>query len=168
MDQQEGLATNKPPLFTRDNYEYQSVRMKCHLMSLGYKVWRSVEKEYKILDDLRIDKYELDQYESNAKSMSAILSGLKNSVFVKFMQCKTVKHVQEKLKIIYEGVSKFKQSKIQTYKGQFESLKMKEEENIAECILRVDEIFHAIRVLGGVIKEREVAEKVLRILPMKQ
>ena len=44
---------------------------------------------------------------------------------------------------------------------------MKEEENIAECILRVDEIFHAIRVLGGVIKKREVVEKVLRTLPMK-
>ena len=46
------------------------------------------------------------------------------------MQCKKTKHAWVKLKTIYEGVSKVKQSKIQTYKGQFESLKMKEEENI--------------------------------------
>ena len=58
----------------------------------------------------------------------------------------------KKLKTVYEGVSKVKQSKLQTYKGQFESLKMKEEENIAKYILRVDENFNAIRDLGGVIK----------------
>ena len=44
---------------------------------------------------------------------------------------------------------------------------MKEEENIAEYLLRVDEIFNAIRGLGGVLKEKEVVVKVLRTLPMK-
>ena len=66
--------------------------MKCHLMFLGYKVYRSVEREYKVQDDLPIDRDELDQYEANAKSLSSILSGLTNSVFVKAMQCKTSKH----------------------------------------------------------------------------
>ena len=92
MDQQQGLATNIPPLFIGDNYAYWSVRMKCHLMSLGYKVRRSVKKEYKIPVDLPIDIDELYQYDANAKSMNAILSGLKNSMFVKVMQCKTTKH----------------------------------------------------------------------------
>ena len=59
-----------------------------------------------------------------------------------------------KTKCVYEGSPKVKESKIQTYKGQFEILKMKEEENIAEYILRVGEIFNAIRGLGGEIKER--------------
>ena len=44
---------------------------------------------------------------------------------------------------------------------------MKEEENIVEYLLRVDAIVNAIRVLGEVIKEREVVKKVLRTLPMK-
>ena len=34
-------------------------------------------------------------------------------------------------------------------KGHFENLKMKEEENIAEYILRVDEIVNSIRGIGG-------------------
>ena len=83
------------------------------------------------------------------------------------MQCKTTKHAWEKLKIVYEGASKVKQFKLQAYKGQFESLKMKEEENFAEYLLRVDEIVDAIRNLGGEIKEKEVVEKVLRTLPMR-
>ena len=85
MDQQEGLATNRPPLFTGENYAYWSVRMKCHLMSLGWKVWEVIEKEYKIEDQEPIDPQELVQYEGNAKSLNAILSGLTNSVFTKFM-----------------------------------------------------------------------------------
>ena len=44
---------------------------------------------------------------------------------------------------------------------------MKEEENIVEYVLRVDEILNAIRGIGGEIKEREVVDKVLRSLRMK-
>ena len=36
--------------------------------------------------------------------------------------------------------SNVKESKLQTYKGQFESLNMKEEENIGEYLLHVDEV----------------------------
>ena len=50
--------------------------------------------------------------------------------------------------------------------GQFEGLKMKEEENIGEYLLRVDEVVNDIRVLGGKLKEREVMSKVLRTFPM--
>ena len=125
MDQQEGLATNKPPLFTVENYAYQSVRMKCHLMSLGWNVWDATEKEYKINDKAPTDNVELVQYEGNAKALNPILSGLTNSVFTKAMRCKTAKQAWDKIKIIYEGASKFKESKLQTYKGYFESLKMK-------------------------------------------
>ena len=85
MDQQEGLATNKPPLFTGENYANQSVRMKCHLMSLGWKVWDANIKEYKIDGQAPKESMELGQYEGNAKSLKEILSGLTNSVFTKVM-----------------------------------------------------------------------------------
>ena len=85
MDQQ-GLATNIPPLFIGYNYAYWNVRMKCHLMALGYKVWRSTEIEYKVPYDVPIDKGELTQYEANAKDLNAILSGLTHSMCAKVMQ----------------------------------------------------------------------------------
>ena len=55
MDQQ-GLETNRTPLYTRDNYAYWSVIMKFHLMSLGYKVWRTVETKYKLPNGVPIDE----------------------------------------------------------------------------------------------------------------
>ena len=118
-------------------------------MSLGYKISNSVEKWYKIPDNLPTDRDEIDKYESNEKALNAILKGLADSMFVKVMQSKTTKHAWEKLKIAYEGDSKVKKSKLQTYKGKFESLKMKEEENIAEYLLRVDGIVNFIKGMGG-------------------
>ena len=124
MDQQEGLATNKPPLFTGENYAYWSVRMRCHLMSLGWKVWEAIEKDLKIGNQYPTDTVELGEYEANSKALNAILSGLENSVFTKFMQCKFAKQAWDKLKIIYEDEYKVKKCKLQIYKSQFEILKM--------------------------------------------
>ena len=83
MDQKEGLATNKTPLFTGESYALCSVRMRCYLISLGCKVWSSIEKDYKIPSKLPIDRDEQDKYESNAKALNAILNGLTNSFFFK-------------------------------------------------------------------------------------
>ena len=44
---------------------------------------------------------------------------------------------------------------------------MREEENIGEYLLCVDEVVNAIRGLGGKLKEKEVVSKILRTLPMR-
>ena len=86
-------------------------------MSLGWKVLVAIEKEYKIEDQAPTYPMELGQHEGNAKSLNTILSGLKNSVVTKVMRCNTTKQAWDKLKIIYGGASKVKESKLQTYKG---------------------------------------------------
>ena len=72
------------------------------------------------------------------------MNGLCDSVYVKVMHCKSAKEICDKLQNIYEGDEKVKESKIQTYRGQFEQLKMKEDENIASYFLRVDETMNEI------------------------
>ena len=132
-------------------------------MSLGWKVRATTKREYKNIDDfLPTDSVELGQYEGNAKALNSIISRFANIVFVKVMQWKTTKQAWHKLNIIYEGESNVKESKIQTYRWQFESLKMKEEENIGEYLLRVYEVVNSIRGLGGKLKERELFDNVLR------
>jgi hypothetical protein len=73
----------------------------------------------------------------------------------------------EKLRVIYEGYGKFKQAKIQTYRAKFESLKMKEEENIAKYFQRVDEIVNSIRASREEIKDKIIVQKVLKSYPMR-
>jgi hypothetical protein len=88
-------------------------------------------------------------------------------VFTKVSHCKSAKEIWDKLLNIYEGDSKVKATKIQTYRGQFEQLNMKEYENIAAYFLRVDETVNAIIALGEEIKESVIVQKVLRSLPMR-
>jgi hypothetical protein len=59
--------------------------------------------------------------------MNAILSGLAEAEFVKVMHLETAKEMWDKLISSYEGNEKAKDAKIQTYKIQFEQLKMKED-----------------------------------------
>lgn len=62
--------------------------------------------------------------------MNVILKGQVESVFAKVMHCEFVKEIWDKVKNIYEGDEMVKGEKLQTYRGQFQHLKMKEDENI--------------------------------------
>jgi hypothetical protein len=105
--------------------------------------------------------------ENNSKATNALLNGLNDTIFMKVAHCKFSKKIWDKLRNIYEGDTKVKEAKIQTCRGQFKQLKMKEDENIAVYFLRVDEIVNAIIGLGEKIEESVIVQKVLRSLPMR-
>jgi hypothetical protein len=46
MDQQEGMSSNRAPLFKGNDYAFWSIRMKSYLMALGCDVWLSVVNGY--------------------------------------------------------------------------------------------------------------------------
>jgi hypothetical protein len=54
---------------------------------------------------------------NNSKSTNALLNGLGETVFTKVAHCKSTKDIGEKLRNIYEGDSKVKEAKLQTYRG---------------------------------------------------
>ena len=122
--------------------------MRVYLQSQGVDVWKEVMKRYNVIATPPTDHAAKKLYEDNSKAMNTILSSLAETLFVKVMHCETTKEIWDNLKNFYEGDGKVKGAKLQTYKGQFENLKMKEEENIASYFLRVDEIVKIIKGLG--------------------
>lgn len=50
-----------------------------------------------------------------------------------------------KLKNAFEGDEKVKKVKLQTHRMQFESLKMKDDDNVAAYFLRVDEVVNSLK-----------------------
>jgi len=80
---------------------------------------------------------------------------------------KTTKEIWDKLKNIYDRDDKVKKENIQTHRGQFESLKIKEDKNIASYLLQFDEIVNTIRGLGEIIEENVILQKVLRSLSLR-
>jgi hypothetical protein len=105
--------------------------------------------------------------QNNSKATNALLNGLSETIFTKVSHCKSTKEIWDKLQNIYEGDTKVKATKIQTYRGNFEQLKMKEDENIEAYLLRVDEKMNAIIGLGEEIEESIIVKNVLRSLPMR-
>jgi hypothetical protein len=89
------------------------------------------------------------------------------SEFVKVIHCGLKNKIWDKLQNIYEGNSKVKKEKFQTHRRRFESLKMKEKENVASYLLHVDEIVNTIGGLGENFEEPMIVQKVLRSLPLR-
>ena len=71
----------------------------------------------------------------------------------------------DKLKNIYEGNEKVKKEKLQTYSGQLETIKMREEENIASYLLQLDEIINVMKGIGVQFFYKAVVQKGLKTLP---
>jgi hypothetical protein len=86
--------------------------------------------------------------ENNSKATNALLNGLSDMIFTKVAHYKSAKDIWYKLQNIYEGDTKVKETKLHTYRGQFEQPKMKEDEDIAAYFLRFDETVNAIIGLG--------------------
>ena len=72
-----------------------------------------------------------------------------------------------KLKDIYGGDDNVRRAKVESLRGQFDQMKMREDENIAKYVERTKASVSEIKASGGDIKEEIVVSKVLRnILPI--
>jgi hypothetical protein len=86
MDKQEGMSSNRAPLFKGNDYEFWSIRMKSYLMDLVCDVWISVVNGYTAPTTAPSD---VAAKKLCNRVVNAILGGLKNLIFVKVMHCKS-------------------------------------------------------------------------------
>jgi hypothetical protein len=91
---------------------------------------------------------------------------MSESKFFKVMHCKSANKIWDKLENIHEGDDKVKKDTLQTHRRNFESLNMKDKENVASYILHVDKIVNTIRGVGEIVAEQMILQKVLRSLPL--
>ncbi|XP_059068920.1 uncharacterized protein LOC131859326 [Cryptomeria japonica] len=155
------------PIFYGTNYAFWSIKMKAYLNALGYDVWQSVVDGYTPPSTPPTDTTGKRKSENNAKAEHALLCSLADFEFTKVMHCKSAKEIWNKLKGIYEGDEKVREAKLQSLRMKYESLKMKEDEDIAAYFLRVDEIVNAIIALGEEVEDTLLDRKLLRTLTMK-
>jgi hypothetical protein len=141
--------------------------MKTYIQAQGFEIWQSIVDGYTVPTVPPTNEKAVKLGQNNSKSTNALLNGLNEIVFTKVAHCKSSKEIWDKLRNIYEGDTKVKAAKLQIYRGQFEQIKMKEDENIATYFLRVDETVNAIIGLGEEIEESLIVQKVLRSLPMR-
>jgi len=136
-------------------------------LALGFDIWKFVVDGYTAPTTPPKDVAEKKICNDNSRAVNAILGGLTNSICVRVLHCKSAKQIWDKLEVVYEGDSKVKEAKLQTYRTQFENLKMKEEENIVEYFHRVDEVVNSIRAVGEELTDKPIVKNILISLPMR-
>jgi hypothetical protein len=83
----------------------------------GFQVWKSIVDGYTSPTVPPTNDKAVKLGENNSKSINALLNGLSDTVFTKVAHCKSAKEIWDKLRNIYEGDSKVKAEKLQTYRG---------------------------------------------------
>jgi len=152
MKEIQDAYSSKIPVFDGTSYVFWKVRMEYYLMSLGVNVWSSILVDYDVPDVPPTNADGKNMYGNNDKYKNSILFGLIQSELIKVMHNKYDKQVSVKLNQSHEGDDKFKKAKLQTFRMRFESLKMSEEEIIAEYFPKVDEVTNMIRGLNEEVK----------------
>ena len=122
MDQQV-KTSSKVPIFNGEDYAFCSIRMRSHIMSIGLDVWMSLETRYIYPKSPPTDLKGIKQFGYNEKVVNAILAGWNITIFSKVMHCNTTNNNWDKFQVIYEGDTKIKRDKLQTFKAQFEKSK---------------------------------------------
>ena len=124
------LYKNGIPHFNGHKYAFWSTRMKTYIRAQGFEIWKSIVDGYTVPTVLPTNDKAVKLNQNNSKATNSLLNGLCELVYTKVIDCKSAKDIWDKLQNIYEGDSKVKEAKLQTYRGQFEQLKMKEDENM--------------------------------------
>jgi hypothetical protein len=125
------MYKNRIPQFDGQKYAFWSRRMKTYIQAQGFEIWQSIVYGYKEPPVPPTSEKALKLSQNNSKATNALLNGLGELVYTKVVHCKYDKEIWEKLQNIYEEDSKVNAAKLQTYRGQFKQLKMKEDENIS-------------------------------------
>lgn len=143
-------------MLTKSNYASWSLKMKVNMQAHG--VWDAVDpKDPKAKVEQKTDKV----------ALAVIYQGIPEDILLSLAEKNTAKEAWDAIKTLSLGADRVKLAKIQTLKAEFESLTMKETEQIDEFSMKLNGLVTNIRALGEEVQERYVVKKLLRAVPTK-
>ncbi|KAK2994443.1 hypothetical protein RJ640_001259 [Escallonia rubra] len=153
------------PKLLKDNYETWSIQMKTFLG--GQDVWETVEEEYVEPKNLAgasqaVKKATKEARVKDQKSLSLIQLGVNDNIFEKIAQATTAKRAWDTLENVFKVIDKVKKVRLQSLRGEFESLQMKDSETIFDYISRVLSVVNQLERNGEEMVDSRVVEKILR------
>ncbi|CAM8972761.1 unnamed protein product [Rhodiola kirilowii] len=175
MDLREGQNITRPPLLEGNKYGYWRVRMKAFLKSHDESVSEDIENGWthpvtteagkvSLLANDKWTEIHKNAEAANSKAMNAISSGVDGKNFKLISICEIAKKAWDTQQTAYEGTTKVKISRMEMVTTKFESLRIPEDETIADFNTRVLDISNESFALGEPMAKETLVRKVLRSL----
>lgn len=144
------------PMLTKSNYTAWALKMRVFMQAHG--VWEAIEPtDPKATIDERTDKI----------ALAMIYQGIPEESLLSIADKKKAKDAWEAIKTLCQGADRVKKARIQTLKTEFESLQMKDNDQLDDFCMRLNGLVTNIRALGEEINESYVVKKLLRAVPTK-
>ncbi|KAK9100717.1 hypothetical protein Scep_024147 [Stephania cephalantha] len=167
------MAPFQVPTLNNNNYDNWSIKMKALLGSQD--VWDIIEKGYnEPADDAVFAALTPDQKTTlkdsrkrDKKALYLIYQALDDDGFEKISSASSSKEAWEKLQTSYKGSEQVKKVRLQTLRGEFESLHMKVSESISDYFSRVVAVSNQLKRNGEKLEDVRIIEKILRSLDPK-
>nr|XP_009597682.1 uncharacterized protein LOC104093616 [Nicotiana tomentosiformis] len=157
--------------------------MEAFIKSYDIKVWRIIKKgdfpllhskpEKKPEGQVSTETLDIDNYtdehmaivQINSKAKNQLYHAISGEKFEKISSCDTAKEMWDKLKVIYEGTGKVKETRINLLIRDYELFQMKDDESIEDMFGRFSKIIGDLKSFGRSYSSGEQVRKILRSLP---
>ncbi|KAI3937122.1 hypothetical protein MKX01_015337 [Papaver californicum] len=150
------------PRLTKENYENWSIQMRALLGSQD--LWEMVKEGFE--EPTNTTGYTAAQNkalkETRSKDNAALymlFRAVDESGFEKIAGATTSKEAWDILEKVFKGADRVKQVRLQTLRGEFESMKMKELEVVSDYITRVQAVVNQLIRNGEAITDARVVER---------
>lgn len=165
----EGLATNRPPLFTGNNYGFWKVKMMFFLKSLGDGIWEVIANDYASPTTSTSEWTETQKRSDklNTRAMNALFGALSEKEFSRIRCLTSASKIWKALETFHEGTSHVRENKVIYAQAQYENFTMKKDETISEMNVRFVSIMNDLDGLGEPVSQVNQVRKILRSLPDK-
>ena len=165
-----GIMSFQVPQLKGSKFDNWSIKMKALLGA--HDVWDVVEKGFIVPENeatltaaQKENLKDLKKKENKAKYL--IFQSLDEDAFEKIAGTTSSKEAWEKLETSYKGAEQVKKVRLQTLRGEFESLHMKVSESISDYFTRVVTVSNELKRNGEELKEVRIIEKILRSVDSK-
>ena len=158
----------KTPVFAGQNYGVWAVKMEAYLKA--FDLWEIVDKDKQPTSlgnnpTVAQIKFHNEEKAKLFKALACLHGAVSEEIFTRIMACKTAKEAWDKLKAEFYGHDKSRKMQVLNLRRQFEGLRMKESETVAEFSSQVSKIVNQIRLLGEDFADARIIEKILVSLP---
>jgi len=155
------------PKLTKSNYDNWSIQIKALLGAQD--VWDVVENEF--VEPVTLQGVTAQQLKAlkekrmkDKTTLYILYQGVDEAGFEKIAGAKTSKEAWEILQTAYKGAERLKQVRLQTLRGELESMRMKESEGVSDYITRVQTVANQLKRNEENLTETRIVEKILRSL----